>query len=179
MAEMKKMEAAVCTEMARSKKTGMRGFLQRNCRFGSRRKRELQELREQLAAAEETAGTLRQTIEEKKNLIWKQELQLRRIEASQIEKAETILLKAVKMDFQAMDDEERFNSCCFPIVENPRTGKWEVYMNICSLGGCEYNGHEFDTKQDAYLFGYILTQLGATLNTQSACPDCYTEYIGG
>lgn len=177
MVETKKIEAALCTERIPSKKSGIRAFLQNIQRFMFRRKTELQELRSQLTEAEESIRTLCQIIEEKENRILKQESQLLRIEAGQLEKVERILLKAGKLDFESMDEEERFNSCCFPIAENPENGKWDIYMNICSLGGCEYNGHEFNTEREAYLFGYILTQLGATLNTKSACPECYAEYM--
>lgn len=50
-------------------------------------------------------------------------------------------------------------------------------MNICSLGGCEFNDLEFATKRDALEFGYILTQLGEKPDTGSACSNCYFEYI--
>ena len=50
-------------------------------------------------------------------------------------------------------------------------------MNICSMGGCEFNDYEFAARRDAFEFGYILTQLGAKPEMGSACPDCYAEYI--
>ena len=87
-----------------------------------------------------------------------------------------LIAQAKETDFENLEGEELVRACCFPVNENPETGKWCVSMNICSLGGCEFNDYVFATKQDAFEFGYILTQLGDKPAFGSPCPDCYAEY---
>ena len=93
------------------------------------------------------------------------------------DKIKRLLLQAKETDFEKLEGEELFKACCFPVNENPETGKWCVSMNICSMGGCEFNDYEFAARRDAFEFGSILTQLGAKPELGSACPDCYAEYI--
>lgn len=156
-------------------------FLKKYWPFGFRQKKEILDLKERLISAEKTINSLRQEIAEreteKKNLIWRQNLQLCNLESNNLEKVKGALLKAGKLNFEDMSEEECDKSCNFPVTKEPKSGKWKVSMSICSLGGCEYNDYEFDTKRGAYLFGTVLTQLGAKLDTKSACPVCYAEYM--
>ena len=108
-----------------------------------------------------------------------EELQRKNRKAHEVstDKIKRLLLQAKETDFEKLEGEELFKACCFPVNENPETGKWYVSMNICSLGGCEFNDYEFTAKWDAFEFGSILTQLGDKPELGSACPDCYAEYI--
>lgn len=179
MIETRKTE--LCVQMIHSWKERIHGILQRHRHFNSPKRKEIRELKEELAAAEEKMNTLRREISEKEtekqNLIWRQELQLRSMETSNIEKVKEALLKAVKINFESTDMKARAEACCFPVFQDIETGKWHVYMNICSLGGCEYNDYEFDSEWGAYLFGTVLTQLGVEVDINSPCPDCYAEYM--
>lgn len=95
-----------------------------------------------------------------------------------MQKVKNALIQAKKLDFSKMSGKEQYDcGCRFPITQDKESGKWCVSMNICSLGGCEFNDVEFDTQQDACEYAFVLTQIGAEPDIHSACPSCYHEYM--
>lgn len=71
---------------------------------------------------------------------------------------------------QYADDEEEG-----VIAEGEPDGKWYVYMSICQLGGCDFDGVPFDTEREALEEAVILTMQGKEPSCH-ACPECYSEY---
>ena len=152
----------------REEKNGI--WLKRLGPIGLCQVQEVEELQKELSEAECKIKLLQSEQEE---------LQRKNRKAHEVstDKIKRLLLQAKETDFEKLEGEELFKACCFPVNENPETGKWCVSMNICSMGGCEFNDYEFAARRDAFEFGYILTQLGAKPEMGSACPDCYVEYI--
>lgn len=72
---------------------------------------------------------------------------------------------------QYEDDEEEG-----VIAEGEPDGKWYVYMSICQLGGCDFDGVPFDTEREALEEAVILTMQGKEPSCH-ACPECYSEYM--
>ena len=134
-----------------------------------RKSRQIEVLQEQLKNASDTLESLQKELSELKEYE-------RSVRIKNITQIKGLLLKARKIDCEQLDGEALYKMCCFPVNENTKTGKWHVSMNICSLGGCEFNDYEFLTKREAFQFGYILTQLGEKPETGAACSDCYSEY---
>lgn len=93
-----------------------------------------------------------------------------------IEQLKRILEQSKKIDFEGLPPEQLYEICKFP-VDEINVGEWWVPMNICCLGGCEFEYIVFEQKQAAYEYAYILTQLGIEIDCQSPCPDCYAEYL--
>lgn len=92
-----------------------------------------------------------------------------------IKQLKKILEKSKKINFESLEPEQLYEICKFPVINI--NDKWCVPMSICKLGGCEYNYIEFETMQTAYEYAYMLTQLGIALDTESACSECYAEYM--
>lgn len=55
-------------------------------------------------------------------------------------------------------------------------GKWYVYLSLCQLGGCDFNGVPFETEREAFEEAVFLTLQGKEPNFH-ACPSCYREYL--
>ena len=132
--------------------------------------REIDRLKKQLKEAECRIKILR---EEQARL----QDEVKEAQRINVPRIRDLIVQAKEMNFEKMDDSELNEACCFPIHENQDTGKWCVSLSICNLGGCEYEDYEFETRKDAFEFGYILTHLGWTLDCSSPCPQCYAEYI--
>ena len=152
----------------REEKNGI--WLKRFGSIGLCHVQEVEELQKEMNQAECKIKLL----QEERTELQRKNRRAHEISVAQIKK---LLLQTKETDFEKLEGEELFKACCFPVNENPETGKWYVSMNICSLGGCEFNDYEFTAKWDAFEFGSILTQLGDKPELGSACPDCYAEYI--
>lgn len=92
-----------------------------------------------------------------------------------IEQLKKILEKSKKINFESLEPKQLYEICKFPVTKINE--KCYVSMNICCLGGCEFNDIEFETIQTAYEYAYMLTQLGIALDTTIACSECYAEYM--
>ena len=134
-----------------------------------RKSRQIEVLQEQLKNAEDTLESLRTELSELKEY-------KRSSRRGNITESKGLRVKARNIDFENLDGETLYRMCCFPVNENPQTGRWHVSMNICFLGGCEFNDYVFPTKREACQFGYILSQLGEKPDTEAACSECYSEY---
>lgn len=79
---------------------------------------------------------------------------------------------------QKSDDELRSASAYsyFPSQDSKR---WEVVTEYCCLGGCDMGIYQFDRERDALLFAALLTALGHKPSHNTACSDCYAEYMKG
>jgi hypothetical protein len=72
------------------------------------------------------------------------------------------------------DPNRKFN---VDIAYDPDTGKWGVYDQMCSLGGCYIGGDEFDTEESALREAAIRTLQGDKLTWDTPCGECYAEYM--
>lgn len=54
---------------------------------------------------------------------------------------------------------------------------WEVVTEYCCLGGCDMGIYPFERERDALLFAALLTALGHKPSHNTACSDCYAEYM--
>lgn len=63
------------------------------------------------------------------------------------------------------------------IAFDPDTGKWGVYDQMCSLGGCYMGGYEFDTEEAALREAAIRTLNGDKMSWDTPCGGCYSEYL--
>lgn len=87
--------------------------------------------------------------------------------------------KAIRQQEDAINKLLADPSCKFTldVVFDSDTGKWGVYNQMCSLGGCYIGGSEFDTKEEAYRDAALRTLLGDKITWNTPCWSCYTEYI--
>jgi hypothetical protein len=86
----------------------------------------------------------------------------------------------IRERIQQMSDIEREEINSFPIYpekEEFPLGKTILYKGICSLGGCEMEGVEFPTYEEALKYGVELTLNGGCVDTRHACQHCYKEYM--
>lgn len=74
------------------------------------------------------------------------------------------------------DDElRRYSRCIVQPTEDGRT--WETVTATCCLGGCDMDVFTFRTQRDALLFSALLEAEGYRPRHNTACPECYAEYV--
>lgn len=54
---------------------------------------------------------------------------------------------------------------------------WETVTEHCCLGGCDMGVCTFSTERDALLFAALLSAVEYQPSHNTACPDCYAEYM--
>lgn len=54
---------------------------------------------------------------------------------------------------------------------------WETVTEMCCLGGCDMGVYTFPTERDALLFSALLGAFGYCPPHNTACSDCYAEYM--
>ena len=86
-----------------------------------------------------------------------------------------INLDLIKESISKMTVEEMYSKSKFRIWQE-EDGKWYVYMSLCQLGGCDYNGVPHETEKEALEEALLLTLQGKKPNYY-ACPKCYREYL--
>lgn len=67
----------------------------------------------------------------------------------------------------------------FSVYENEdkSEGGYLLYLNICSLGGCDFNEIHFKTHKEALQVACIYQLLGKKPDMSCACSQCYSEYM--
>ena len=89
----------------------------------------------------------------------------------QIQSSLSLAAKAASLSVEEMREKLNFS------VYEADDGKWECFMNICSLGGCDFSAISFDTEREAVTYAYILSVLGQTPDSSCPCSECYSEYM--
>lgn len=92
-----------------------------------------------------------------------------------------ITLKVINKLIDKMTVEELRENNAFEIwqgdaKEEQNSEHWYLYHNICSLGGCDFNGEGFNSEREALEAGARLTLQGEETNASYPCPSCYAEY---
>lgn len=98
-----------------------------------------------------------------------------------IREQKNIMLKVIdklinKMTIEELKQNNTFEMWQGDAKQGQNNEHWYLYHNICSLGGCDFNGEEFNSEREALEAGVRLTLQGEVPNTSYPCPSCYTEY---
>ncbi|MDN8593073.1 hypothetical protein Q0V21_30560 [Paenibacillus sp. 11B] len=65
----------------------------------------------------------------------------------------------------------------FDFFRDDESGKWQLPLNICSLGGCYFNFLELDTEDEAREKAIELTKQGKEISGSSPCHECHNQYL--
>lgn len=84
------------------------------------------------------------------------------------------MVTQVDSPFSHMTNDELYCNIKFAIGHEDC--KWQVYLNICQLGGCSMNGVSYNTEREALEAAMLLTLQNKKV-ILDACPDCYREYL--
>lgn len=80
-------------------------------------------------------------------------------------------------DILALPDKTLEDQSQFTVQKTEDDSRWETVTARCYLGGCDMNCYAFHTKRDALLFSALLKAIGYKPPRDTACHDCYSEYI--
>ena len=84
-------------------------------------------------------------------------------------------LDLIKESISKMTVEEMYSKSKFSVWQE-EDGKWYVYMSLCQLGGCDFDGVPHETEREALEEAVLLTLQGKKPDYH-ACPTCYGEYM--
>lgn len=65
----------------------------------------------------------------------------------------------------------------FDYFKDDESSKWQLPLNICSLGGCYFNYLELATEDEAREKAIELTKQGKEISSSSPYEECYAQYL--